>query len=446
MEATATSMSQARYALNTFGQTCVIGLCWGDEGKGKIVDLLTEAADVVVRYNGGANAGHTIVSGGETFALHLVPCGALHEGKTGLLGPGVALDPPVLLEEIDALAARGIDVFDRLRLSLRCHIAMPYHKLEDRLSEAALTGSEKIGTTARGIGPCYADKMQRSSAVRFCDMLRTDDFARRVRRIVERKQKIFQALFGYDERIDADAIIDEYTACAERLRPSATDTTVFLRDRIAQGQRLLFEGAHGALLDIDHGTYPFVTSSSASAAGVSSGAGVPPRTVDTVIGVVKAYTTRVGQGPFPSEQDNDIGDHIRTRGREFGTTTGRPRRCGWFDAVAVRYAVELGGISRLAVMHLDTLSDLPEIRVCTAYRVGDTNLNGFPADTEAFEGIDCVYETFPGWQENIENTRSFDQLPPAARNYVERLEQLIGAHVSIVSVGPDRSQTIFRIA
>jgi len=423
---------------------CVIGLFWGDEGKGKIVDLLTQQVHLVVRYNGGANAGHTVVVGGEKFALHLVPSGSLHEFKTGVIGPGVALDPGVLIEELDMLSSRGIDIGPRLKISTRCHLVMPWHKLEDRLSEAALSGSQKIGTTARGIGPCYADKMRRSTALRFCDLFKTDKLSQRIAQISELKQAVFSALYDFNESIDAAEVTDQYLNYAQRLKHFTCDTTSFLQENIAGGKKLLFEGAHGTLLDIDHGTYPYVTSSSSSAVGVPSGSGVPPATVNTYIGVVKAYTTRVGQGPFPTEQDNEIGDRIRHAGQEFGTTTGRPRRCGWFDAVAGRYGVQLGGINNIAVMHLDTLSGFKELKVCVAYELHGERLGEFPAEGDVLEKITPVYETLPGWDDDITAVTSYEKLPQTAQSYIGRLEELLGAKVAIVSVGPDRSQTIFR--
>ena len=430
--------------LSNLGTTCVVGLFWGDEGKGKIVDVLTEYADVVVRYNGGANAGHTVVIDGQKFALHLLPSGTLHADKTGVIGPGVALDPAVLLEEIDMLANRGIDVGGRLKISKRCHLVMPYHKIEDQLNERALAGEDKIGTTARGIGPCYADKMQRSTAIRFCELFLPDQFRQRVQRIAERKRAIFGALFDYTEPIDAEAIANQYLGFAEKLKKYVCDTTSYLQACLQQDRQLLFEGAHGTLLDIDHGTYPYVTSSSSSALGVACGTGVPPSAVETYIGVVKAYTTRVGQGPFPTELHDETGERIRQRGQEFGTTTGRPRLCGWFDAVAGRYGVRMGGIGHVAVMHLDTLSGIDELQICTAYEVDGAQLGAFPAEIDVLERVSPVYESLPGWSEDISSIRSFEELPQAAQDYVCRLEQLVGACASIVSVGPERSQTIFR--
>ncbi len=430
--------------LSNLGTTSVVGLFWGDEGKGKIVDVLTEHADVVVRYQGGANAGHTVVIDGQRFALHLLPSGTLHDNKIGVIGPGVALDPAALLEEIETLRGRGIDVAERLKISKRCHLVMPYHKLEDRLAEGSLTEKDKIGTTARGIGPCYADKVQRTTAVRFCDLFQPENLRERLGRIVQAKATVFKALYGSVETLDANAIADQYLDYAAQLQACACDTTSYLHDCLQTGRKLLFEGAQGTLLDIDHGTYPYVTSSSCGAVGVSAGSGVPPSAVQTYVGVLKAYTTRVGQGPFPTELLDAVGERIREKGHEYGTTTGRPRRCGWFDAVAGRYGVQMGGITHVALMHLDTLSGFDELKICTAYEVEGRRLSEFPAEVDVLERITPIYEVAPGWSEDITAVRAFEALPQAARAYVLKIEQSIGAHVGIVSVGPDRSQTIFR--
>ncbi|HOB75782.1 MAG TPA: adenylosuccinate synthase [Phycisphaerae bacterium] len=428
---------------SSFGHTCVIGLHWGDEGKGKIVDLLTEHFDIVVRYNGGGNAGHTVQIDGQKFALHLLPVGVLSPGKTAVIGPGIALDLPRMLEELDALAARGITVGDRLRISDRAHLVMPYHKKQDTLSEAAL-GNSKIGTTARGIGPCYADKMLRASAIRVGDLFNPEALAEKVNRIVRQKNIIFKALYNNEEPLDAAAILAEYRGYAEKIRPNVCDTTQYLHDAIQAGKKLLFEGANGTLLDIDHGTFPYVTSSATGPVGIPAGAGVPPSTLKTCIGVTKGYTTRVGAGPFPSELKDEIGQYIRDRGHEYGTTTGRPRRCGWFDAVAGRYSVRLGGISQLAVMHLDTLTGLERIGICTGYRTPDGPLPGFISDSALLQKAEPVIEYLPGWKENLREVRTIDQLPRQARDYLDRIESLMGVPVTIVSVGPDRSQTLFR--
>jgi adenylosuccinate synthase len=428
---------------NKLGHTCVFGMHWGDEGKGKIVDLLTEHFEIVIRYNGGGNAGHTVQLGSERFALHLLPCGVLSENKAAVIGPGVALDLPRMLEEVDALAARGLAVADRLKISDRAHLVMPYHKKQDQLSEVAL-GSGKIGTTARGIGPCYADKMQRATALRVVDLLNPAGFREKLTRIVAQKNTIFAALYGDSEPMDAAAMAEEYLAYAERIKTNVTDTTRYLYEAMSAGKRILFEGANGTLLDIDHGTFPFVTSSSTSAIGVAAGAGVPPQAVKTSIGVTKAYTTRVGAGPFPSELDNDIGQYIRERGHEYGTTTGRPRRCGWFDAVAGEYSTRLAGANQIAMMHLDTLTGLERIGICTGYETPAGRLPGMISDATLLETAKPVIEYLPGWTENISDTRSFEQLPKAARDYVDRVGALLGVPISIVSVGPERTQTLFR--
>jgi len=425
------------------GHTCVVGLHWGDEGKGKIVDLLTEHFDLVVRFNGGGNAGHTVQIGGEKFALHLLPVGVLNPNKTAAIGPGVALDLLTMIEEIQGLAKRGIEVDDRLKISDRAHLVMPYHKKQDMLSESALAGS-KIGTTARGIGPCYSDKMQRSTAIRVGDLLDPKTFREKLGRIVAIKNKIFAALYNDAEPLDAEPLADEYLACAEHVRSNICDTTRLFYDAIQSGQRLLFEGANGTLLDIDHGTFPFVTSSTTSAIGVPAGAGVPASTLKCCIGATKAYTTRVGAGPFPSELKDEIGQQIRDRGHEYGTTTGRPRRCGWFDAVAGQYSARLSGITHLAVMHLDTLSGLERIGICTGYKTAEGPLPGFVSDNQLMERAEPIFEFMPGWDQDLTQVRTIDQLPQSARNYLDRIETLVGVPVAIAGVGPDRTQTLFR--
>ena len=425
------------------GHTCVVGLHWGDEGKGKIVDLLTEHFDIVVRFNGGGNAGHTVVIGEEKFALHLLPVGVLSPGKVAAVGPGVALDAGRILEELDALAKRGRHVGQSLKISDRAHLVMPWHKKQDILSESAL-GSGKIGTTARGIGPCYADKMQRATAIRMVDLFDRDGLRQKIERIAALRNTIFAAAYGDTEPMDPAAIFAEYCGYADRLAGHVCDTTTFFWESMQAGKRLLFEGANGMLLDIDHGTFPFVTSSTTSAIGVPAGAGVPTQTITSCIGVTKAYTTRVGAGPFPSELNNATGDQIRERGHEYGTTTGRPRRCGWFDAAAARYSVRLGGITHLAVMHLDTLTGLDQIGICTGYQVAGKPLPGFIADTALFEQAEPVIEYLPGWKQELRGVRVYDELPAEARNYVARIQALAGVQVSIVSVGPERTATLIR--
>jgi len=424
------------------GHTCVVGLGWGDEGKGKIVDLLAEHFDVVVRYNGGANAGHTVRAAGRTHTFHALPSGTLRPDRLSIIGPGVVLDLPVVLEEIAALRAAGIPVGDNLRLSDRAHLVLPYHKLEDRLSETQLEIGRRIGTTARGIGPCYADKMNRSTAVRLADLYHPDQLREHLRKTVPRKRIILQALYRASGDLDAEAICDQLLDYAEHLRPHVCDTGVLLRQADGAGKRILYEGANGTLLDVDHGTYPFVTSSNASALGVPAGAGVPARLLQTCLGVIKAYATRVGEGPFPSELHDRVSDHIRARGQEFGTTTGRPRRCGWFDAVAARYSVALNGADSFALMHLDTLSGLEQIGICVAYTDQAGDSSDFPAHARRLDAVRPKLEFMPGWEADLTEARTLGDLPQAARRYVTRLEELLALPAGIISVGPRREQTI----
>jgi adenylosuccinate synthase len=423
--------------------TCVIGLQWGDEAKGKIVDLLTEQHDIVVRYQGGANAGHTVVMGGQTFKLSLVPSGIFRPAVQCVVASGVVIDPASLLQEIDGLMARGVAVGRNLMLSDRAHVIFPWHMVEDRLMNDQCPG-EAIGTTMRGIGPCYCDKYGRAHAIRLGDLYR-DGFRQRVGQVAQAKAQMLRRLEDAPDApsLDADEIFERYHGYAQRLKPFVADTTAYLLDAVESGKRLLFEGAQGALLDIDHGTFPFVTSSNSSGVGVSAGAGVPARCITKIIGVVKAYTTRVGGGPFPTEQDNETGQHIRERGREYGTVTRRPRRCGWFDAVAARYTARLSGADCLAVMLLDVLSQLPELKICTAYELDGRQVRDFPSQIDDLRRVTPVYETLPGWQTEISHMRRITDLPKPARSYLDRLTQLLGRPLELVSVGPDRQQTIF---
>ncbi len=427
---------------NRSKHTCVFGLSWGDEGKGKIVDMLCADFDYVVRFNGGANAGHTVHVGSEKFALHLLPTGVLHEQVVGVIGPGVVVDPISLIAEIDALKARGIDVSSRLRISDRACLVLAYHKIEDQLSEQAAGDGGKIGTTARGIGPCYADKMRRTSAVRFADLLHESNLHDRVRRIVTSRQLALKAMYGADAGLGAEAVLGDLTKARERLGPLIADTTTLLNDAIDNGKTVLFEGANGVLLDVDHGTYPYVTSSSTGPHGIGPGAGVPPSYISRMIGVTKAYATRVGGGPFVSELKDAVGNQIRERGHEYGTTTGRPRRCGWFDAVAGRYAARVSGVTEVALLHLDTLSGFERVGVCTAYRCGAQTLSSPPASAEVLEKCSPVIEFSPGWSGDLGSVRHYADLPPDARAYVERIESLLGTPVSLIGVGPDRAQTL----
>ncbi|MFN0135775.1 MAG: adenylosuccinate synthase [Phycisphaerae bacterium] len=426
------------------GHTCVVGLAWGDEGKGKVVDVLLEHFDVVVRYSGGANAGHTIVVDQERFALHQMPSGVLRAGAVCMITNGVVLDPAILLGEVESLRQRGVKITpENVRVSDRVHLVFPYHRRQDVLAEQAALPGGKIGTTARGIGPCYADKVSRRFGIRLCELYEPKSFRERLAEIVAHKNAYLKALYDIRDPFDSDVIADEYLQFAEQLGPFVGDTTVELHKLVSGGKRALFEGAQGSLLDIDHGTYPYVTSSNSGVGGVTSGAGVPPTWIKSVVGVLKAYTTRVGSGPMPTELTDKIGEQIRTLGKEFGTTTGRPRRCGWFDAVAARYAAMFSGPTHLAVMHLDTLSGFEEVKLCTAYRRGKQTIDTFPADVRALENVEPIYETFEGWAENIGHCRSVDELPKQARVYLDAVGKRVGAPVTIIGVGPGREQTIF---
>ncbi|MBN1360044.1 MAG: adenylosuccinate synthase [Sedimentisphaerales bacterium] len=421
---------------------CVVGLQWGDEGKGKVVDILAEDCDIVVRYGGGSNAGHTVVIGNSRFALHLLPSGSIRHDVTCVIANAVVVDPEVLISEIDGLAEREISLEGRLVISENAHVVLDYHKREDQLREESL-GERKIGTTIRGIGPCYADKVGRSYAVRVGDFRDPAALKEKLRVVLAYKNKLFGALYGA-EPMDTGAIFDKCKVYAERLVPLAIDTTEFLHTSIDAGKSVLFEGAQGSLLDLDHGTFPYVTSSNSSSLGLPSGCGVPARMVNKYIGVVKAYTTRVGAGPFPTEQDNEIGNFIRDAGHEYGTTTGRPRRCGWFDAVAAAYGVKIGSIDALVLLHLDTLTGLQELKICHTYEVGGRQTTFFPANIARLAQARPVYETLPGWNDDISEVATFAQLPENARNYVRRIEKLLGKPVEMIGVGPKRSQTIVR--
>lgn len=425
--------------------TCVIGLQWGDEAKGKIVDLLTGQNEIVVRYQGGANAGHTVVFDGKKFKLSLIPSGIFRSQVQSVIAGGVVIDPKSLLGEIDNLTAQGVEIGRNLMISDRAHIIFPWHKEEDRLMNV-MGGGEAIGTTMRGIGPCYRDKLGRTLAVRLGDLYR-DDFAQRVQRIAAAKNHYLPGmatgeLAGTVSAFDADAICAEYRGYAERLRPFVADTTSFLLDAADADKKMLFEGAQGALLDIDHGTFPYVTSSNSSGVGISAGSGIAACYIKRVVGIVKAYTTRVGGGPFPTELENEIGQKIRDRGNEYGTVTKRPRRCGWFDAVAARYTARLSGVTELAVMLLDVLSTFDEINICTKYRLDGREITHFPSNTDDLYRVEPVYETHPGWSDDITSVRTFAELPENAKTYIARLSEILGRRVSMVSVGPSREQTI----
>jgi adenylosuccinate synthase len=424
--------------------TCVVGAQWGDEGKARIVDLLAAEADVVVRYQGGANTGHTVVVNGETVKVHLIPVGVLRPGCVSVIGNGCVLDPGVLFEELRMLEGRGHKVTGaRLRISDRAHLVLDYHKALDAAYERRRTAGKtgKIGTTGRGIGPCYADKVG-YKGIRVADLYDDAELAGRVRENCEEKNRVLAAL-GADP-VDAESVLAGLRDRREPLREFVEDTAGFLRDALAGGKRLLCEGAQAALLDVDHGTYPFVSASSSSVLGVPSGSGIPPRAITRTVCVAKAYATRVGEGPFPTEDHGEEGTRIRDRGREYGTTTGRPRRCGWFDAVAVRYALRLCDADELAVTKLDILAGMPRLRICTGYRIGGRVTDRFPADLPSLRSAEPVYREFPGFEGDLSACRGQQDLPAGARAYLDGLAGAVGFPVHLVSVGADRAQYLRR--
>ena len=419
----------------------VVGTQWGDEGKGKIIDIIASRADVVVRSQGGNNAGHTVVNDGQTYKLHLIPSGIHYKNTLCLIGAGVVLDPKDLLSEIDNLSPRGIS-FDNLKIDPRAHVVMPWHITLDGLSEK-FRGNSDIGTTKRGIGPCYMDKYERCG-IRVYDLVHPEVFAEKVRMTGKLKNKIITEVYG-GEPHDIEAIIKEYTEYGKRLAKYVDDVSVIVYEAAKANKTIMFEGAQATLLDIDFGTYPYVTSSHPLSAGVCVGTGVGPMIISNIIGVAKAYTTRVGKGPFPTELDDETGETIRNKGGEFGTTTGRPRRTGWFDAVIVRHSVRVNGLSSLAINKLDTLGGVGDLKVCVAYKKPDgTVIENFPAALEELADCVPVYETLKGFDDDISSCRSFDELPEACKKYIERLEELCDCHISMVGVGPDREQIIER--
>lgn len=416
----------------------VMGTQWGDEGKGKIVDYLAEQADVVVRYQGGSNAGHTVVVDGKEFKLRLLPSGILYKGKKCVIANGVVVDVEVLFQEMDAMRAKGVSI-DGIKVSNRAHVIMPYHKLADELFEEA-RGDLKIGTTKRGIGPCYMDKDNRIG-IRVVDLLDEEVFCEKLKANLQLKNRELKLLYNHDG-FDFETVKKEYLAYAKRLRPYVIDTSAALNEDIKADKKVLFEGAQATLLDLDHGTYPYVTSSHPISGGVCVGAGVGPNKIKTVVGVVKAYCTRVGEGPFPTEQLNETGDAIRNCGHEFGTVTGRPRRCGWLDACVVRYAGYLSGVDYMAITRLDILDTFDKIQMCVGYKYEGKLLNEMPASLKVFGAVEPVYETFDGWKQDISGVRSYGELPENARKYLERLAEVTGIQLGIISVGPGREQTI----
>lgn len=416
----------------------LVGTQWGDEGKGKVTDFLADKADLVVRYQGGNNAGHTVVVGEREFKLHLIPSGILYPEKICVIGSGVVIDPGVLLKEMEYLKQRGISV-DNLRISNRAHVIFPYHRQQDQAEEEH-KGENKIGTTVRGIGPAYMDKSARTG-IRICDLLDQEMFASLLERNIKAKNHLLTKVYGGEE-LDYESILLEYQGYAEVLGRYVTDDSLLINEALQDGKKVLFEGAQGTLLDIDYGTYPYVTSSHPTAGGACLGAGIGPTKIDKVIGVAKAYTTRVGEGPFVTELKDETGDYMRTKGGEFGTTTGRPRRCGWFDAVVARYAARINGLSYLAVTKLDVLSGLDKVKICTAYSYRGELIKEFPASLRVLEECVPVYEEFDGWHEEISSATSMEELPASARQYLERISQVAGVPIALIGVGSKRSQTI----
>ncbi|ABB58439.1 adenylosuccinate synthase [Synechococcus elongatus] len=416
----------------------VIGAQWGDEGKGKITDLLSRSADVVVRYQGGVNAGHTVVVGEQTLKLHLIPSGILYPDTQCIIGSGTVIDPKVLLGEVEMLEQLGIST-DHLLISQTAHVTMPYHRLIDQASEQQ-RGSHKIGTTGRGIGPTYADKSERTG-IRILDLMDPEGLREQLTWTIAQKNVILDKLYGLPP-LDAESVIEEYSGYAERLRPHVVDSSLTIDEAWRKRKNILFEGAQGTLLDLDHGTYPYVTSSNPVAGGACIGAGVGPTIIDRVIGVAKAYTTRVGEGPFPTELHGDIGELLCQRGAEFGTTTGRRRRCGWFDAVIGRYAVRINGIDCLAITKLDVLDDLDEIQVCVAYDIDGERCDHFPSSARSFANCQPIYKTVPGWKQSTSHCRNLEDLPKAALDYLKFLAELMEVPIAIVSLGASRDQTI----
>ena len=418
--------------------TVVIGAQWGDEGKGKIVDLLSPQMDIVARYQGGANAGHTIKWGDEEFVLHLIPSGIFHGDTTCVIGNGVVIDPAALVEEIGQVEALGYGVEGRLKISHNAHLIMPYHKALDQARER-WRDAEAIGTTGRGIGPAYVDKFARSG-IRVVDLLDRDGLRRKLTAAIEEKNEILSSVYG-GEKLDVDAIVDEYVEFDKLIDPYVTDTSAVLNDALAEGQNVLAEGAQGALLDVDHGTYPYVTSSHPTAGGACTGLGIPPTSIERIIGIVKAYSTRVGNGPFPTELEDETGEKLRAEGAEFGATTGRPRRCGWLDLVALGYTSRLNGFTEIAVTKLDVMSVLDDLQICTAYEIDGERKDRFPTDLETLSRAQPVYESLSGF-EDLSKAEGIDDLPQAAQDYLQFMSDHLGVPISVVGTGPKREETL----
>ncbi|KZL93048.1 adenylosuccinate synthase [Clostridium magnum] len=418
----------------------VLGAQWGDEGKGKMTDYLAESADVIVRFQGGNNAGHTVEVGENQYKLHLVPSGVLYKDKLNVIGNGVVVDPKALFEELDYLKGVGVEVTpENLIISDRAQLIMPYHKILDVIKEKA-RGKNDIGTTGKGIGPCYTDKAERSG-IRVCDLMHKEVFEAKLKDNLEAKNDIITKIYGGDA-LDFEAIYNEYLAYAERIRPFVKDISVEVYNNIKSGKNVLFEGAQGTLLDIDYGTYPYVTSSNTIAGGVCTGAGVGPTAITNAVGIAKAYTTRVGKGPFPTELFDATGDWIREKGHEYGVTTGRARRCGWLDLVILKTTARISGLTSFVVTKVDTLAGMEKVKICTGYKFDEKVIDYVPASLEDLAKCEPIYEEFDGWDESIENARSYDDIPENAKKYLKRIEEFTGTRISIVSVGPKRNQTM----
>ncbi len=423
--------------------TLIVGSQWGDEGKGKIVNLISKDADVVARYQGGANAGHTIVIDGKQYILHLIPSGMLNSNVKCVIGNGVVIDPVALVDEIKMLQDHGIDVSGRLFISHRAHLIMPYHKLLDQAREGAKTKKgEAIGTTGRGIGPSYNDKTRRIG-IRIVDLLDRATFEQKIRQNLEEKNVVFDKIYGY-EALDVEAMVSQYLEFDKIVDPYITDTTLLINDAIREDKNVVIEGAQGALLDIDHGTYPFVTSSNPTSGGACTGLGVPPTAINRIVGIVKAYCTRVGNGPFPSELNDEMGETLQKVGAEFGATTGRPRRCGWLDLVALKYSAMINGFTEIALTKLDVLDTLEDINICIGYKVDGKEIKSFPADVRTLEKVEPVYTTVKGWNKSLSGIKSFDDLPAETIDYFKVIEDYTGVPIRIVSTSPDRKDTLVR--
>jgi len=423
------------------GVNVIVGTQWGDEGKGKIVDLLSQKADYVARYQGGANAGHTIVIEGKQFILHLVPSGMLTQNVKCIIGNGVVIDPVALMEEISMLESHGIEVKNRLYISHKAHLIMPYHKLLDQIREGSDT-NKAIGTTGRGIGPCYIDKARRIG-IRIVDLLDRKSLEEKLRQNIAEKNNILKKIYDHEE-FNTEEIIETYLDFDKKIDPYITDISVLLNEEIKKGKKIYVEGAQGALLDLDHGTYPFVTSSNPTSGGACTGLGIPPTSIENIYGVVKAYCTRVGNGPFPTELTDETGQQLQKTGAEFGATTGRPRRCGWLDLVALKYSVMINGVNRIALTKLDVLDELSEIKICTDYEIKGKITRNFPADIPTLTSAKPIFKTVKGWKQSLRGIKSWDQLPEEALSYFKEIEEYVGAEIHIVSLSPDRADTLVR--